>query len=207
MSHENISKIDISISQDWSKLITIYKNVVNQWSNNKLHRRVYLENIDTYHYDLGNLGSLTDLDQITPGFIPENKTATASFLHGNIIENNLPWAKKLREDLTEINLSSICMFYTDKDIIRHTDKSNDIERPNDICKINFFINDSNGALYVEKNNKIESAPAKKNTAWLLDVAYPHWATVENELFLFQLCFYKPYYEVLQWFDNHPGLSY
>ena len=195
------TQLDITINQDWSKIISIYKDVVYLQENDKLPPSTYLEEIASYHHDLGDLGSLTILDEVT---VEKKK---ASFLHGKIFENHLPWANKLREDFAELNLNAFCLFYSNQDILKHTDRSGIAESPTDICKINFFLQDSDSTVYVEKDGIIESIPAVANTGWLMNVVNSHWTTSNDDLFMLQICFYKPYDEVLKWFAAHPGLSY
>ena len=193
----NIVQVNFKVQHDWSKLITIYKNIIDHWTNNKLHNQVYLKEINTYQYDLGVFGSLTVLDDITP----QKKKGSASFLHGRIVESNLPWIQQLQNDLSPINLSSVCIFNSNQNITSHTDKSQIVDKQNEICKLNLFMTDSDSQLHVENDGQVESITAVTNQAWLLNVVNPHWATIPQDLFLFQLSFNKPFDQVVEWFKD------
>jgi hypothetical protein len=193
----NIVQVNFKVQHDWSKLITIYKKIIDHWTNNKLHNQVYLKEINTYQYDLGSLGALTVLDDITP----QKKKGSASFLHGSIVETNLPWIQQLQNDLSPINLSSVCVFNSNQNITSHTDRSRIIGKQNEICKLNLFMADSDSQLHIENNGQVESVTAVANQAWLLNVVNPHWATIPQDLFLFQLSFNKPFDQVIEWFKD------
>jgi hypothetical protein len=113
----------------------------------------------------------------------------------------------MKEDFSELDLSSFCLFYANQQISKHSDRSGIKDRPTDICKINFFLHDSESAICVETNDKIDYAPAIANTGWLLNASQTHWTTLDCDLFMLQLCFYQPYDRVLAWFDSHPNLTY
>lgn len=201
MTKSNLVQVNLSISQDWSTLTSVYKKILELWRNDKLPNLVQLTDIGACHYDLGDLGSLTVLDMISA----EKKKA--SFLHGKIVENKLSWLPKLKQDMSELNLESVCLFYSNQDILKHEDQSGVIQSRNDICKINFFIENSNSRFFIEDQGVVESVPAVANTAWLCNVVNTHWATIPDELFLFQLCFYNPFDQVLEWLNAHPELNY
>ena len=202
MASSNITQIDLKIDQDWSKIINIYNNIINLWKTDSLHNQIYLDGLNTYQFDLGVLGSLTTLDNISV------EPKTVSFLHGNIVESNLPWIEKLKSDLQELNISAICISKSDNDVLSHVDHSNNSMAPTDICKLNYVMNNSNSVVCVANNNGEDSIPALKDTALLMDVSYHHRAISNNNpLYLFQICFYKPYCEVVEWFQSHPNLLY
>jgi hypothetical protein len=202
MSLSNISQLDLKINQDWSEVISIYDNVVKMWQENKLHNKIYLKNINTYQYDLGALGALTILDQIS------GDATTTSFIHGAIIESKLPCIKQLKSDLEELNISSICLVRADNDVLRHRDVNDDLSTPTRICKLNYIINDSKSVIYVANNGATNSRSVTKDTALLMNVAEDHWTESNgSQLYMLQICFYKPYSEVLAWFQTNTNLQY
>lgn len=203
MLSSNITRVDLKIDQDWSKVIDIYDHITHLWKEDKLHNKTYLENLNTYQYDLGVLGSLTLLDNIS-----DKNNKTTSFLHGKIVESNLPWIKKLKSDLQELNVSAICLIKTEEDVLPHNDRNDNPETPTVICKLNYIIKDSNAIIYVDNNGIADSSPAVKDSALLMNVAQHHWVKSNHSpLYTLQICFYKPYNEVLDWFRTHPALYY
>jgi len=96
MVSSKITQVDLKIDQDWSKVINIYDHITRAWKKGSLHNQIYLEELKTYQFDLGALGALTTLDNIS---VEPN---TVSFLHGKIIDSTLSWIEKLKIDLQEL---------------------------------------------------------------------------------------------------------
>jgi hypothetical protein len=126
-------------------------------------------------------------------------------ISGPILESMLPWTKQLRKEMSEIDLSAIMFLECNQDMIPHADG-----KPLGVshhCRINYMINDCDSVTYVDNNGTIESYPTVAGTAWLLDVSKLHWVKNNQKRHAFQLTFYKPFDEVLNWFNCHPNLSY
>ena len=133
---------------------------------------------------------------------------TTSFLHGNIVEVNLPWIAQLKSDLQELNISAICLCKAENDVLSHADRSDVSTASTTICKLNYVIQDSNSVIYVTNDNGEDSSLAVKDAALLMNVVRHHRVRSDNsQLYTLQICFYKSYNEVVEWFQAHPNLFY
>jgi hypothetical protein len=151
-------------------------------------------------FDFGNHGSLISFDHIVSG----NDTAGA--ISGLLVETELPWVGKLKNDLAELNLVSIAFQRNFGSLAPHSDGQ---EHADTIfhCALNYIIDDFDACTYVQDGNNILSYPSKKNTAWLLDTTKMHWVDGSAQRYVFQLRFHQKHSEVLDWFNCHPGLIY
>lgn len=199
------AKLDLTINQDWSRIVNIYSTMREKWINNELKLDSRNEHWSTDYYNFGNLGSLISLDNRT------EKRKQCCTLTGKIIESQLPWIKQLKEDLTELGLESIGIMGTTASISGHVDLHNPEVDAVGHCRIIYMINNSDTVTYVKNNQQVEHYPSDANTAWLLDTTKYHWVEkqsgTEEIRYVFQLTFYKQFSEVLEWFNNHPGLVY
>jgi hypothetical protein len=206
MNRTVITQIDLNIFQNWTKILSYYDVIDDKWTKDKLQHKnvatVGKTNIEMF--DLGALGSLQPLDMLT------KDTKSLSFLHGKILDSNLTWLAQLKKDFIDLKLSSVCLCKSrlGSDVQRHKDINHDLQINQEICKLNYILNDSTAMTYVDNNGVSQSYPTKSNTAWLLDVTNDHWLQANGgQLYMLQLCFYVSYNEALEWFKKHPNLSY
>lgn len=199
------AKLDITINQDWSRIIDIYSTMREKWISGALCLDSKNSHWDTEYQDLGYLGSLISLDNRT------EQSKQCCTLAGKIVESKLPWIKQLKSDCADLRLESIGIMGTTTSISGHVDLHNLEVDQQGHCRIIYIINDSDCITYVKNNNQLEQYPSVAGTAWLLDTTKYHWVEKksgpEEIRYVFQLTFYKKFEEVLEWFDRHPGLIY
>lgn len=199
------AKLDLTINQDWTRTISMYSTMKEKWANGELRLDSRNDHWDTDYYNFGELGSLISLDNRTK----ESKQCCS--LTGKIVEMQLPWIKKLKEDCKDLELVSIGIMGTTASISRHKDLHNAEVDAKGHCRIIYVINNSDTITYVENNNEVEHYTSTANTAWLLDTTKYHWVDKksgpEEIRYVFQLTFYKSFNEVLKWFNDHPGMVY
>jgi hypothetical protein len=194
-----ISKINIKFVQDWSSLINKYQKFNQVWERNPSGVK-FIKGYASRRYDFGDSGSLISFDPI----LAENSKATTA--NGKIIESQLPWVNKLKEDLSELNLAGITFQSNFGSLKPHSDPQED---PNNIfhCKLNYIIDDFDACTYVKDGDTVMSYPSVKDTAWLLDTTKVHWVECTGQRYIFQVSFHQKYSEVLKWFNSHPDLIY
>ena len=163
-----LSKIDIKFINDWSLLIKKYQKF-QRVLNAKPSSGEYIEGYKTFRYDFGTSGSLVSYDSIVSG------TDVASSANGKIVEAELPWIDKLKQNMSELNIQSVTFQSNFGSLNPHCDGQ---EESGTIfhCKLNYIIDD-------------------------------YWVNGTGQRYIFQICFHQKYSEVLEWFNDHPGLVY
>jgi hypothetical protein len=194
-----LSKIDIKFIHNWSPLIKKYKKF-HQVLKSEPGSKKYIEGYNnSVRYDFGSAGSLTAYNIVTG-------TDVASAAAGQIIESELPWIDKLKQDMSELQISAITVQCNFGSLSPHRDGK---EESSTIyhCKLNHIIDNYNACSYVKDGDTVLSYPSEKDTAWLLDTTKVHWVNGTGERYVFQICFHQKYSEVAEWFNDHPGLVY
>jgi hypothetical protein len=196
-----LAKIDIKFLQDWSPLITKYQKFDQMLSTKPVGEK-YIEGYLSPRFDFGNQGSLILFNHIVSG----NDTAGA--ICGCLVETELPWVGKLKNNLAELNLVSIAFQRSVGSLAPHVD-GQEYTDTTFHCALNYIIDDFDACTYVQDGDNILSYPSKKNTAWLLDTTKLHWVNGSGSAprYVFQLRFHQKHSEVLDWFNCHPGLIY
>jgi len=201
-----LTKIDLTIDQDWSQVMSIHDSIEAKWKNNQLANTLKTSaKSDVYTVDieivnLGPLGFLSPIQHLVkPGHY-------SSLLFGKIFESKLPWIKQLRQDVAELNLHEVILFKTNGNIATHVDANFTPGFAKQTTKINIVLKNSDAIVYVTDGVVTETHDAQAGDAWLLDVANSHWVDT-TELYMLQLWFYSDYRTVLEWFNSRPGLTY
>ena len=194
-----LSKIDIKFINDWSLLIKKYQKF-QQVLTAKSGSGEYIEGYKACRYDFGTSGSLVSYDSIVSG------TDVASSANGKIVEAELPWIDKLKQNMSELNIQAVAFQSNFGSLNPHCDGQ---EESGTIfhCKLNYIIDDYDACSYVKDGETVLSYPSIKDTAWLLDTTKLHWVNGTGQRYIFQICFHQKYSEVLEWFNDHPGLVY
>ena len=194
--------VQITIHHNWDKLLNSYDQIHLMWQQGRLKTKQYHDSYQTYFIDLGGIGSLQLLDNLC------TDEKTASFLHGNLVETNLPWLSKLREDFADLDIAAISLFSSCKDVLPHRDFEPDNQTQGHICKINYVIKTADAEIFVNGDQGTESYSCLKGLALLMDVERDHGLTSNgNQVYTFQISFHKQFEEVAEWFDRHSEFEY
>jgi len=201
-----LTKIDLTIDQDWSQVISIHDSIEAKWIDKTLTKTVKssakndVYTVDFEIVDLGPLGFLSPVGHIV------ESGHRSSFLHGKIFESKLPWIKQLRQDVAELDLHEVALFKTNGNITAHVDANFIPGSAEKTCKLNVVLKNSDATVYISDGTVTETHDARAGDAWLLNVVNTHWVDT-TELYMLQLWFYSDYCTVLEWFNSHPGLTY
>ena len=206
-----IAKIDITINQDWSKVISIHNDIKKRWQDGKLNKfKKEISMVDSAYtsayadaemvrYDFGNSGS----------FLPQQGNSEVepmvSSLSGPIFTSQLSWISKLKEDFKELE-PSFSLQETNGCFDRHKDgEVKDSKKKH--CKLNWVIEDGTGNTYSEDDDgSITSYPNLKG-GYLLDTTKFHWVECADTRYVFTISFHEPFDKVLSWLNDHPNLVY
>ena len=194
-----LAKIDIKFIQNWSPLIKQYQKFDQVLSKRPSSGKL-IKGYSEIRFDFGSAGSLTPYDNIVSG------NDIASAITGTVVENQLPWVNKLREDMSELKLSAIGFQSNIGSLTPHIDGQEQTETVFH-CKLNYIIDDFDACTYVQDGDNKLSYPSKKDTAWLIDTTKLHWVNGTGRRYIFQLAFHQKHSEVLDWFNSRPGLVY
>ena len=196
-----ILQVDLVISHDWSKTVSLYNLIYKKWIQDELPGKKWVEEYHTYQFDFSSYGSLVSLDSIT------DKEKTAGMLNGPIVESTLPWIKNLKKDLSSLNLVAVAFYETQGSIHRHKDGLLSDQKDKGHCRLNYIVTDCEAVTYVDSDGVIDHYPSIANTAWLLNTQKEHWVENQTKRHLFQLTFNQPYEEVREWFQQRGPLRY
>ena len=193
------AKIDITINQDWSKIISIHSDIKKRWQEEKLPEKYGSDNLDnSIRYEFGTSGA----------FVPyqggQEGEPMVSSLMGEIFTAKLNWIPTLQEDMKELN-PQFSFQETNGSFSRH--KDGEEKGSHFHCKLNWVINDYVGRTYVENDDgTINSYPSLKG-GYLLDTTKFHWVECNDTRYCMQFVFHKSFKEVFEWFNDHPNLVY
>jgi len=197
-----ISKINLTIEQDWAPVIQKFEHIKNLLKSYPTEKAKWIPGYNEFRYDFGQSGSFFFFDTIT-----EHKKY-AGVLSGLLLANVLPWISQLQTDLAELKLASTAIQGSVGGLAKHRDGQDSIETTKH-CKINYIIDNYTDITYSEDTDgNISNYPSIKNTAWLIDTTEYHW--VEHNTgprYIFQLTFHQSYKEVAEWFSIREPLIY
>ena len=199
MANTAIRPVDLTISQDWSKLITLFDSLRTRWQNDQLENGVYVEESGDYHYRFGNTGCFTTLNCVT------KNAMNSALLSGAIVDSQLPWIRKLQQDFAPLTIANVDISGMTGSFDPHVDRRPNYNGPQ--CRINYMLNETSAVTYAQGLDGVESYPGHVYTAWLLDTEKTHWVDNSESRYIFQINFEESYNTVSQWLDQHPGLVY
>lgn len=174
------AQINLKITNyDWSKLINKLEQT-RKFCMQHPEKKIYHSGTHDYRYNFNKIGSFSPFNNSTK--IPFN----AGCMAGLIVETEIPWINKLKEDIGIVN--SVSFQFNIESIARHVDGQDD-PAITQHCKLNYMISDQDYVTYVDTGDKILSYPTKKDTAWLIDTSLPHWVHGQGTRYTFQLGFH------------------
>lgn len=192
-----LSKVNITIDQDWDRIRKIYNHILQKRLDNSLTDNYFVPEWEATQYNLGTLGSLVYNEILSPDW------GTWS---GLLLDSSLGWVQQARDYFRGLNFHGVSFSVTEHSISQHIDGK--IASENDLaqCKINYIVysEDQSATTYVYNRDDptiCNSYPSDFGHAYLLDVTHPHEVHSAGHREVLQFKFFNSYDEVKSFLEK------